>query len=198
MGWESKKRACNGNSLFLSNSHGHTLRLVRTAGSVGRVDRTLPPPAGGARATGPRLEDRRPAVRGRGRRPSSAGAWLEAEAHDRSLAAQGARGRGSRLGPSRALAGRGVGGVGGSRAANGRAPLEQLQRAGARPRRRRGGGARRGEAGGGEAAAGAGPGHKQWRRDHGGRGRCSTSPAAPLRVGGGGGGGGDAAPGGEG
>lgn len=101
-------------------------------------------------------------MRGRGQRPSSAEAWLEAEVQGRSLAAQGPRGRGSPLGPSRALAGGGGGGVGGSRAANGRAPLEQLQRAGARPRRRRGGGARRscGRGRAGPQTVAAGP----WRR----------------------------------
>lgn len=117
-----------------------------------------------------------PSGEGRGQRSSSEGAWLEAEAYSRSLAAQGPRGRGSRLGPSRALAGGGGGGVGGSRAANGRAPLEQLQRAGARPRRRRGGGARR-EARLAEEKQPPGPG----RATNSGGGTMEAAAAAPRR-----------------
>lgn len=100
----------------------------------------------------------------------------QTEARGRSLAAQGPRGRGSRLGPSRALAGGGGGGVGGSRAANGRAPLEQLQRAGARPRWRRGGGARR-EARLAEEKRRPGPG----RAPNSGGGTMEAAAAAPRR-----------------
>lgn len=115
-------------------------------------------------------------MRGRGQRPSSEGAWLEAEVHGRSLVAQGPRRRGSRLGPSRALGGGGGGGVGGSRAANGRAPLEQLQKAGARPRRRRGGGARR-EARLAEEKLRPGPG----RATNSGGGTMEAAAAVPHR-----------------